>query len=231
MEKNNIVRVVGIDFGTSTSLIKVKRYQNGEPLGDRFLTTSVTFGNGEADSKAVTIVRKNADGTMTCGRDADEPVEGARIFKNFKIDLECENTEKRELARQLTESFLAYMYTWYTQQSSTLGSVEDEEQTIISYPVKWKNETRTFMEQAARKAGFKNVTSMDEASAALYTVLCQKAGELEKQGILKSGQNGYLLLVDMGAGTTDLAFCRFHVAEKTKGVLHAEDISNEIIAT
>ena len=65
------------------------------------------------------------------------------------------------------------MYTWYTQQSSTLGSVEDEEQTIISYPVKWKNETRTFMEQAARKAGFKNVTSMDEASAALYTVLCQ----------------------------------------------------------
>ena len=232
MEENNkIIRVVGIDFGTSTSLIKVKRYQNGEPLGDRFLTSSVTFGNGEADTKAVTIVRKNADGTMTCGRDADEPVEGARIFKNFKIDLECENTEKRELARQLTESFLAYMFTWYTQQSSTLGSVEDEEQTIISYPVKWKNETRTFMEQAARKAGFKNVTSMDEASAALYTVLCQKAGELGKQGILKSGQNGYLLLVDMGAGTTDLAFCRFQVAENPEGILHAEDISNEIIAT
>ncbi|MCD8278585.1 hypothetical protein [Enterocloster citroniae] len=231
MKKSNIIRVVGIDFGTSTSLIKVKRYQDGEPLGDRFLTTSVTFGNGEADTKAVTIVRKNADGTMTCGRDADEPVEGARIFKNFKVDLECENTEKRELARQLTESFLAYMFTWYTQQSSTLGSVEDEEQTIISYPVKWKNETRTFMEQAARKAGFKNVTSMDEASAALYTVLCQKAGELGKQGILKSGQNGYLLLVDMGAGTTDLAFCRFQVAENPEGILHAEDISNEIIAT
>lgn len=232
MEENNkIIRVVGIDFGTSTSLIKVKRYQNGEPLGDRFLTSSVTFGNGEADTKAATIVRRNADGTETCGRDADEPVEGSETFKDFKMHLESKDPVKKKQAEQLTERFLSYMHTWYMQQSSTLGDVEDVEQTIISYPVKWKNETRTFMEQAAKKAGFQNVTSMDEASAALYTVLCQKAGELGKQGILRSGQTGYLLLMDMGAGTTDLAFCRFHVAENSTGILHTGDISNEIIVT
>ena len=231
MGKTEITRVVGIDFGTSTSLIKVKRYQNGEPLGDRFFTKGVTFGNGEADTKAATIVRRNADGTVTCGRDADEPVEGAEIFKDFKMKLESENPVKKEQAEQLTESFLSYLYTWYVQQSSTLGAAEDVEQTIISYPVKWKDETRNFMKQAAIKAGFQNVTSMNEASAALYTVLSQQSGELGKKGILKSGQTGYLLLIDMGAGTTDLAFSRYHVAKKTMGILHAEDISNEIIVT
>ncbi len=229
--KNKIIRVVGIDFGTSTSLIKVKRYKSGEPIGDRFFTNGVTFGNGEADTKAVTIVRRNADGTLTCGRDADEPMEGAEIFKDFKMKLECENPVEKEQAEQLTERFLSYLYTWYVQQSSTFGSAEDVEQTIISYPVKWKDETRVFMEQAAIKAGFQNVTSRNEALAALYTVLSQQSGELGKKGMIKSGQTGYLLLIDMGAGTTDLAFSRFHVAENPMGILHAEDISNEIIAT
>ena len=28
-------RIIGIDFGTSTSIIRIKRYNNGQPVNDR----------------------------------------------------------------------------------------------------------------------------------------------------------------------------------------------------
>ncbi len=30
----SVERIIGIDFGTSTSVIRVKRYNKGQPMGD-----------------------------------------------------------------------------------------------------------------------------------------------------------------------------------------------------
>ena len=40
-------RVIGVDFGTSTSVIRVKRYCGGEPVSqERLAAEAVVFNNG-----------------------------------------------------------------------------------------------------------------------------------------------------------------------------------------
>ena len=231
MDNDKVQRVIGIDFGTSTSLIRSKRYQNGQPIGDSYSVSAITYGNGAGDSKAVTLVRHNADNTFTCGRYGEEKLEGSTVYREFKMDLESLDLRKQNLAKELTREYFKYLYDRYDHQKSDLGQVTDDVRTIISYPAKWKKETRDFMEAVAANAGFPNVSSMDEPSAALYAVLCRKMEELSQQGLLNRGQSGYMLLVDMGAGTTDLAVCRYQLGDTDSTVVAADGIKTEIIST
>ena len=230
MSDNTVQRLIGIDFGTSTSVVRVKRYKNGEPVGDSYSSVGVTFGNGESDTKAVTVVRLNADGSLTCGREALEQTPDSTVYQEFKMDLESTDIGKQARARELTEEYFRYLYQWYDHQHIDLGEADDTETAIVSFPVKWQEETRRFMMNAAMEAGFQNVAAMDEASAALYATLCRKMNDINEKGILRVGEPGYLLLVDMGAGTTDLVVCRYTV-DNAEGVVRPEQIKNEIIAT
>lgn len=226
-----VQRIIGVDFGTSTSLIRVKRYQGNQPVGDSFHAASVTYGNGAGDSKAVTLVRINEDRTTTCGRYGEEETPGSTIHREFKMDLENPDPGKQALAKELTEEYFKYLYERYAHQSSDLGQVTDQEKTIISYPAKWKSETVEFMEQVAAEAGFPNVTSMDEPSAALYAVLCRKMDEIAQKGLIRQGQSGYILLIDMGAGTTDLAVCSYAIGEGHGQMVAAEQIKTAVVST
>lgn len=89
-----------------------------------------------------------------------------------------------------------------------LGDPTDTERTIVSYPVKWSEDTKSFMLNAAKKAGFKNVEGMDEAQAAIHAVTVQYENFLTNNNIFRSNTPCNILLVDMGAGTTDLVMCR-----------------------
>lgn len=231
MAQDSVQRLVGIDFGTSTSLIRVKRYRSGQPVGDSHHTGSVTYGNGAGDSKAVTLVRLNADRSFTCGRYGEEETPGSTVYREFKMDLEHPDPQTQGLAKELTGEYFRYLYSRYDHQQSDLGQSGDQVRTIISYPAKWKRETVAFMEEVASDAGFPNVTSMDEPSAALYAVLCRKMDEITSQGILTPGHSGYVLLIDMGAGTTDLALCRYAIADSEAEHTAAEQIQTGIVST
>ncbi len=214
----SVERIIGIDFGTSTSVMRVKRYQeNGQPVDDRLYTAEVKFAN---NSLVPTLIRKMEAGEPYYGYDAQpgHRKKKSTLFDNFKVELESPDLQAREQARALTAEFFAYLAKRYKEQESRgfFGEADETEKTLISYPVKWSGETRSFMLEAARKAGFKNVEGMDEAQAAITAVMVQSADYLSKRGYLQDGMPANILMVDMGAGTTDLVLCRYTPGRNAK---------------
>lgn len=231
MSNNNLLRVIGIDFGTSTTYMNVKRYQNGVPLGDSANYIPVSFNFGSSKGSVDTIVRANADGSFDFGTNAEEPIAGAEIFRTFKMDLESPDEQKREQARRMTLEFFRFLHQSYAEQSKNLGSKDEDVLTMISYPVKWQQETVDFMINTAAQAGFPNVQGMDEATAALSTVMCLNLDELRICGALSAARPGYVLMVDMGAGTTDLALCRCTLPQTYNGAVNADAVDVQIVVT
>lgn len=211
-----IERIIGIDFGTSSSVIRVKRYENGKPIGDVLAVKEVVFSNNSAVVPTLIMKKENDNGITFYGFEAQHKKRGYVNYRNFKVALESVNREKRDLARQLTQEFLSYMAEQYHFQSANgfLGDKEDIARTIVSYPVTWKEETKQFLIAAAAKAGFPNVSGMDEAQAAIHAVTAQSADYLKQYGLMADGVPANILLIDMGAGTTDLVLCR-HTPGKT----------------
>lgn len=204
----SIKRIIGIDFGTSTSVIRVKRYEDGTPIGDRLYVKEVKFGN---NGLVPTLIQHIREGEPYYGYDAQKKHKNSVLFENFKVDLESMDAEKKSRAKALTEEFFKYLARQYKDQSTGgfFGETGDIERTLVSYPVKWSAETRSFMLEVARKAGFPNVEGMDEAQAAIGAVMVQNSDYLEQKGYLHDGRPVNILMADMGAGTTDLVLCRY----------------------
>lgn len=164
-----------------------------------------------------TLIRRVGNGASYYGVDAaNRTVRGSYLQQNFKMNLESSDSKERQEARDLTEEFFKWLAETYREQSvnSFLGDSDDEEITYVSYPVKWKKETREFLMEAARKAGFPNVKGMDEAQAAIQAAVVRNVEQLLKKNVLKRGQATNVLLLDMGAGTTDLVLCRCVASDK-----------------
>ena len=217
-------RIIGIDFGTSTSVVRVKNYNvEGESWKslDRDITAtrSITFNNGAV--MVPTLVQKLKDGSAYFGYDAAMNKKGAVVYQNFKVELKGENSEN---AKELTQEFIRYLCKHYQAQrdGGYMGDVNAEEKTVISYPVKWDQETRDFMINAAKNAGFKNVEGMDEAQAAIIAVTALSRDMLEKKQYITAGNPVNIMLIDMGAGTTDIVICRY---------IHGETSTNEVLCT
>ena len=212
-------RIIGVDFGTSTSVIRVKRYQDGKPVGDPLETKPVTFNMGS--TMVPTLIQKLPSGDAYFGHEAEIAHRNAKTFQNFKVDIENPDEDIRQQARKLTAEFFQYLAKSYRAQSEGghLGESDDREHTIISYPVKWSEETKAFMVRTAEDAGFPNVEGVDEAQAAIQAVTVQNADLLTRKGYFQDGVPVNILLIDMGAGTTDLVLCRH-----TPGVQPQTDI-------
>ena len=206
----SVERIIGIDFGTSTSVMRVKRYRDGEAMGERLDVKEVTF-NSMGQSLVPTLIREMQAGEPYYGFDAQKEHKKSTLFDNFKVELESPDPQERERARALTEQFFTYLSKQYKDQSSGgfFGEADETERTLVSYPVKWSEETRRFMLEAAKKAGFKNVEGMDEAQVAVTAVMVQSADYLSQRGYLQDGVPANILMADMGAGTTDLVLCRY----------------------
>ena len=224
-----MLRVIGIDFGTSSTYMNVKRYDLNRPTADSFNYIPVAFEHGESKGSLVSVIRENSDGTFDFGRIANEEMEGASIYRNFKMDLESPDAEKREKSRGLVSMLFKYLRSVYEQQINQLGDESDEVETNISYPVKWQEGTAAFMIRAAAEAGFENVRGMDEATAAISTVITRNFERFSSMGVFAPDRTGYLLLADMGAGTTDLALCKFSFRSEDSGAPTADSLNVEIV--
>jgi len=77
----------------------------------------------------------------------------------------------------------------------------DDEPLVLTIPASFDEAARSLTVEAARKAGLRNLTLLEEPQAAFYSWLAQH--EEDWQEHVKPGQN--IVVVDVGGGTTDFS--------------------------
>lgn len=202
-------RIIGIDFGTSTTVVRV--HNVGE--NNRVVPMAV---NGMRTIP--TIAFESSDGEMYYGYDAQAKIDSnaeGNVYKNFKMNLISEAEALRNQAEKLVQGFLRYVYDQYRNHDNA-GTFDpaDEVKVYVSHPAKWTSSARTLMKQSVAKAGFcieDNVALKDEPTAAILAVMHEKSVELNVAGMLDSGQRHKAMMIDMGAGTTDIVLCTYQV--------------------
>lgn len=211
MAKERLTRYIGIDFGTSTSVVSFKDYRDGAPAAAEEPKLVVFEGNHPT---VPTLVFTDAEGRRQFGYAAERQAGRSprSLAANFKMDLVSDDPARRDRAAELLREFFRYLYRTYQAQRVVPPGAELEERTLVSYPAKWPDQVRAVTLQAAREAGFPNVSGMDEPSAALQYLLTMEGrqlAQLVRNEILAENAPLTALLVDMGAGTTDLVLYRF----------------------
>lgn len=218
----SIKRYIGIDFGTSTTVVRVKDYNDNGEINLEPPRAVLEPKNNETMIKTLVFVPEDKEFPIVCGNDAMYQNRKGTLYTNFKMLLESENKEKVEFAVYLIREFLKYIRELYVQQKDKFGSC-DEEKTYISFPVKWPDTSMKIMKKLTEEAGFKNVEGITEPMAAILSVFIDKLPEFQEKKLVLPNVPFNVLLVDMGAGTTDLVLFRT--------TLLPNDITVDIITT
>lgn len=212
-----VTRIIGIDFGTSTSVVKV--FNNGG--GDNIFTLNVS--NGIQEIPTIIFLRKE-DGQVFIADEAlnqiAQSIEGI-TYRNFKLGLISDDSEQKAEAIRLTTLFFRYLHKKYEEMCNTgdFGKC-DTTKVYISYPAKWPSFARMDMFECAKKAGFgdeKNIFGLDEPTAAAVASLHEKAEDLKMAGLYFENTKYKAMMIDMGAGTTDIVLFEYIIE---KGSIH-----------
>ena len=210
-------RIIGIDFGTSTTVVRV----HNVGAGNRVVPVAI---NGQRTIPTIAFQPKDSE-DVYYGYDAqakiDSNVEGT-LYKNFKMDLISDDEYKRKHAELLIQGFLRYVYDQYQNLvNDEVFDSADEVKVYVSHPAKWNSYARTLMKESVENAGFckqSNIALKDEPTAAILAVIHEKNTELKQMGMLHEGQKHKTMMIDMGAGTTDIVLCSYKVADGRLGI-------------
>ena len=210
-------RIIGIDFGTSTTVVRV----HNVGAGNRVVPVAI---NGQRTIPTIAFQPKDSE-DVYYGYDAqakiDSNVEGT-LYKNFKMDLISDDEYKRKHAELLIQGFLRYVYDQYQNLvNDEVFDSADEVKVYVSHPAKWNSYARTLMKESVENAGFckqSNIALKDEPTAAILAVIHEKNTELKEMGMLHEGQKHKTMMIDMGAGTTDIVLCSYKVADGRLGI-------------
>ncbi|KAA6318678.1 hypothetical protein EZS27_031344 [termite gut metagenome] len=211
--------IIGIDFGTSTTVVKVKHYCEGMNPKD---CQPLTFYKG--NSCLPTLVFEDTGGQLYFGYDAEAQASAGTegtLYKNFKMDLIGNNEQQTTKGKKLIKEFFKYIYSEFNQSRHRLN-VYPTIKTYVSYPAKWTPETRSLMKQCAIDAGFgteSNVSGESEPTAAIYASIAIHLEELQKEHIVIKNQPINVMMIDMGAGTSDIAIFKFRMDNNNKPVI------------
>ena len=213
-------RIIGIDFGTSTTVVRV----HNVGTDNRVVPVSV---NGQRTIPTIAFQPKGSD-EIYYGYDAqakvDSNTEGV-LYENFKMNLISNDDGLRNQAESLIQGFLKYIYNQYLSLlNDGVFDAAEETKVYVSHPAKWNSYARTLMKQSVAQAGFsmlENIALTDEPTAAILAVIHEKNAELKQAGMLHEGQKHKAMMIDMGAGTTDIVLCTYKVMG---GKLEIDDI-------
>lgn len=203
--------IVGIDFGTSTTVVRYK-------VEGTDTVNSVKDTNGIADT-IPTVIFKCADGSNTVfGNDAISMsrtgVQG-ELISNFKMGLLDADEHTRKQKEAYIEEFLSFVYKRFAEETVKYSGYDMD--VYISFPAKWSDGFVTFMKEAYRKAGFKgNIIGVNEPKAATYNMLFRHLEGLQQTKLLAPNKPMNVFMLDMGAGTTDIVIFRLLVDSQGK---------------
>jgi molecular chaperone DnaK (HSP70) len=206
--------IVGIDFGTSTTVVKVKNYGKEMNLRDFH---SLQFNNSNC---LPTLVFEDENGRLHFGYDAWTEISSGTKgvpYENFKMDL-IDDSDK---AKYLIKEFFKYIYKNFNEKRGELN-VRPDVDTYVSYPAKWLPEIKSFMKQCAIDAGFgteDKVFGLDEPTAAIYASLAENLEDLQKEHIIVRDKPVNVMMLDMGAGTSDIVIFKLRIGSDNKPVM------------
>ena len=208
--------IVGIDFGTSTTVVRYRE-------DDSDVIQTIKDSSGVSDI-IPSVIFKQRDGSCLYGLEAisrwQSGVEGD-LISNFKMGLIDKNEEVRKEKTIYIEEFLKYVHRLFEQQ--TIGSKAKEWDVYISYPAKWDFASARFMEEAARKAGFSgNIRGRKEPEAAVANHLHESLNKIKESGMLRLNRSINVLMLDMGAGTSDIVIFSLRINEEGKPIIEKQ---------
>ena len=198
---NDVVKVLlGIDFGTSTTVLCLQEYaKDGCPIGVVQCLEEIP-----------TVVYKDPEGNCYFGKDAERRYLNQRtgmLYRNFKIGLASADCSE---SKKLVEEFIKNLFDISRSRMMFYVRKDCQIQTLISVPVKWSAVIKEFMRKAACDAGFgfglgeNEIKVVNEPNAATYAVILPRISDLRENGVLEPSRTSNVMMIDMGAGTTDI---------------------------
>lgn len=207
-----IKRQIGVDFGTTTSVIHYVDYDESgkiirdldvlfEDSNNPTVPTMILLAGEKKDKRGRTI--KNDE---CYGWNAYNKSEWHEFLQSeFKIGLLSQDEEIRTQSKQLTQKFFRFLYQQYDgAKEKAKGEQVTTVTTYVTYPGQFHS-IRNFLRQAAEDAGFPNVQMLTEAEAAMYYTLNIDTSKKEEVFDQFKEHKINVMLADLGGGTTDIA--------------------------
>lgn len=211
--------IIGIDFGTSTTVVRYRYKDSAEikaihdPVSNNTLVipSLITYESDE-NGKVINTYFGTASSQIIDGR---KRIKGKqKHIKTFKLALKYDHGSSEFTEREVyLNDFFGFIYqTLYDQILNT--HAYDDVIVNLSVPAKWNDDARKIMVEKFTKAGFGSLESaqhkvrietVDEPTAAMSHLLNNSWRRLYKAGVLTPGKKATCLLLDMGAGTSDIS--------------------------
>lgn len=209
--------IVGIDFGTSTTVVRA--CIEGEE--------NIYAIKHKESSVIPTLIFNAEDGKRLYGKDAESYNNNGyhgTLLTGFKMGLAAANPAKKEQAKEYIKDYLGFIHTLFDEQKHHLPPYQ-EMRVWVSYPAKWTNDMAEFMINTVKQVGFGNqVDGMSEPEAASCFSLKKRLGELRRKGILLPGKKANVMMLDMGAGTSDISL--FQVSVGPQGDIFLDNVQS-----
>ncbi len=207
--------IVGIDFGTSTTVVRACLEGTDNPYPIKHRESSVI----------PTLIFKDENGNLYYGKDAENCNENGTqgsLIHGFKMGLTLSDETKKETCRGYIKKYLSFIYDLYSEQYTTLPP-HDEVVVFVSYPAKWTSDMAEFMINTVKEVGFGScVYGMSEPEAASCYSMKRRSGELIKAGIMVPERKLNVMMLDLGAGTSDISI--FKAYANAQNDLFLEDV-------